>query len=522
LPRLRPEPWPITPYGPYRLLADGSLERFETEGPKVIRFIETYCVFTNGQWIGQPFRLLLWQKQLLLDLFELVWCERHQRLCRRYRTGLTGVGKKQGKTELGGALGLYFLVGDGEPAPLVPCAAAGDDQADLIFNAAKTMCELSPKLAPLVQVWDREITVPEKPNARIVRVPASGGRLDGKNVYCPLCDELHEWLTPQQVKTWGMMRGGMAAREHPMNLNFTTAGYDKRSLCYRLYEYGRRLEAGEITDPTFFFRWWEAPAECDWRDLAMLPAANPSYGVTVQEEFYRDEMSKRSESEYRRYYLNTWVEEEETWLPFGAWEACAAEDGLALGARTWVAWDQSTRRDSTALLVGQWVETGEERMARVRARIWERPLDGEGRPLADWRIPIGEVLTYLRNLGKGFDVQAIGYDPWGLTLLADELEAEGVPMVEFPQTDARMVPATESAYELIINQRLQHDGDPTLARHIRAARPKEAYRGGKRLTKARDGAFNDGAIAMVMLIGLMMGEENEESVYEKRGLTVFG
>lgn len=517
LARLRPEPWPVTPYGPYRLLADGRLERFETEGPKVIRFIETYCVFTNGKWIRQPFKLLPWEKQLLLDGFELVWCERHNRLCRKYRTWLVGVGKKQGKTELVSGIALYFLLGDGEPAPLVPCAAAGDDQADLIFNAVKTMCELSPRLADLVQVWDKQITVPEKPNAEIRRVPASGGRLDGKNIYCPLCDELHEWVTDQQRKTWGMMRGGMAAREHPVNINITTAGEDQsnlppeqQSICYRLYQYGRRMEAGEVQDPTFFFRWWEAAEDWDWRDLSGLLAANPSYGVTVQEDFYRDEMTKRSEYEFRRYYGNQFTAASESWLPYGSWEQLVHTDGLVIGAPTWAAWDQSTRRDSTAILVGQWVDDDGVRKIRIRSYIWERDIDGEGRPREDWKIPQGEVLGIIRRLGQGFEVRDIGYDPWGLTLLADELENEGLPMVEFPQTDARMVPATEAAFELVQQGRVQHDGEPRLARHIKSARPKEAYRGGKRLTKSKDGAYNDGAIALVMLIGMMMSATNEE------------
>ena len=93
----------------------------------MIRWIEAHCVFTQGEWAGKPFRLLDWQKRLLVELFEL-----QADGVRRYRWALWGVPKKQGKTELAAAIGLYPLIADGEPSPLVVCAAASDDQADLV------------------------------------------------------------------------------------------------------------------------------------------------------------------------------------------------------------------------------------------------------------------------------------------------------------------------------------------------------------------------------------------------------
>ncbi len=522
LPRLRPGPHPIVPLGPFRQGDDGKTMRFNTAGPRVIRFIEKHCVFTNGQWIGQPFKLLDWEKQLLLDLFELVWCERHKAWCRRYRTALIGVGKKNGKTELTSALGLYFLLGDGEPAPLVSCAAAGDDQADLLFNAARTMVEMSPTLSQVVQVWEKEIVVPESPNAALKRVPASGGRLDGKNIYVSLCDELHEWMPGNQEKTHGVMRGGMAARAHPLNINITTAGYDQDTICYRLYDYGRKVESGEIADSAFFFRWWQAPEECDYRDLEMLPFANPSYGVTVQEEFYRDELGKRRESDYRRYYLNQWVEAEEMWLPAGAWEECKVPGcELVEGETTFIGWDAGTHEDSTAVLAGQWV--GDK--FRVKARTWERPLAPDGQPVDDWTLPIEEVEEYVQDLWRErFKVESIAYDPAFITWSARSLADEGLPMVKFPQTDGRMVEATKAAYELIIQGKVEHDGDPVLARHLRSAVSVQTRQGGQRLTKGRVRRVRnqiDAAIALVMLIVMAMRHgDSMTSRYEDEGARI--
>jgi phage terminase large subunit-like protein len=104
--------------------------------------VEQYTCFTNGEWIGRPFRLQPWQRRLIYELFEV-----NDDDLRRYRWALVGVPKKNGKTELAAALALYFLLGDDEPSPLVVCAAASDEQADLVYGAAKTMVTMSPILS---------------------------------------------------------------------------------------------------------------------------------------------------------------------------------------------------------------------------------------------------------------------------------------------------------------------------------------------------------------------------------------
>jgi phage terminase large subunit-like protein len=46
------------------------------------------------------------------------------------------------------------------------------------------------------------------------------------------------------------------------------------------------------------------------------------------------------------------------------------------------------------------------------------------------------------------------------------LEEEGLPVVEFPQSPQRMVPATQRFFEGVMNGNLTQSGDPRLARHI--------------------------------------------------------
>ncbi len=55
-------------------------------------------------------------------------------------------------------------------------------------------------------------------------------------------------------------------------------------------------------------------------------------------------------------------------------------------------------------------------------------------------------------------------------------------MVEFPQSPARMTPATQRFYEAVVNRELTHSGDPRLGRHMDAAVLKIDTRG-QRITE---------------------------------------
>jgi phage terminase large subunit-like protein len=105
------------------------------------------------------------------------------------------------------ALALYHLMADPDEAdPWAVCAAASDRQADLVFNAAKLMCELSPALREATDRYRWEIRPKGRPG-RLERVAASAGKLDGKNISFLVVDELHEW----NLENWAILTNGTVA-----------------------------------------------------------------------------------------------------------------------------------------------------------------------------------------------------------------------------------------------------------------------------------------------------------------------
>lgn len=500
--------------------------RKPSRGRRVIEWIEGNCIHAGGEWRGKPFRLLDWQKALLMALFELLPSG-----LRRYRWALIGVPKKNGKTELAAAIALYLLIADGEPAPLVVCAASSEEQANLVFGAAKTMCMESPTLSAITECFEGEILVPSIPGAKLRRVAAAAGTNDGQNISAVICDELHEWQGTKGEAVWNVLTNGTGARRQPLILQITTAGYDlEGTICGKQYLHGCRVRSGEVDDPRFFFHWVEAPKDADHRDPEVWRQANPSYGVLVREEFFLDQLSKKTEAVFRRYFLNQWVAAEEIWIPFGVWDACRSELELDTSLPLYVGIDIARNVDSSALVVAQ---RQEERVV-LRATVWENPYP-VGHLLHDsWRMNNHLVMERCRSLFEEFPVAAcavedeeirpgpmFAYDPWRFRPEAEVLTGEGLAMVEFPQTDPRMVPASQAFYEAIMKTHVAHDGDPVLKRHVENVTADQKPRGWRMSKPVGSTRKIDAAIAAAIALYCAQttaAPEEFTSVYETRGI----
>lgn len=505
----------------------------------VIKWIEAHCVHTNDRWTGKPFRLLPWQKMVILALFVVGGDG-----LRVTRWALIGIAKKNGKTEIAAALALYFAFGpsgpDGEPEPsaLVVCAAGNDTQADLVFGAAAVMAKLSPTLKQILEVWESEITCPSLVGSKIVRVAAAAKKtsstLDGPNIYVVICDELHCWEGNGARVVWNTLTNGGVTRRQPLVLQITTAGSDKETICGEQYDYGKAVAAGEVDDPAYLFWWVEPPEGADHRDPDVIRASNPSFGLVMQLGFYNDQLGKKTENVFRRYFLNQWTSSLDGWLSAEEWDRLNVGEFWLEEDSTWTGTDAATKHDSTAHAVVQWHDCSPDcpgwnnadderhaeglasRKLRVTGAIWARPWDpSTRRPVEDWRLPIAEVEHWLRDLWQDLGAEhltACGYDPALFQRSAQQLETEGLPMIEVPQSDARMVPGTQALYQLIQSQLIEHDGDHHLRSHMLAAAARQARGGdgGFRLAKGQTKKKMDFAVALVIAIYLALFETDTD------------
>jgi phage terminase large subunit-like protein len=126
--------------------------------------------------------------------------------------------------------------------------------------------------------------------------------------------------------------------------------------------------------------------------------------------------------------------------------------------------------------------------------LWERPHDAE----QGWHTPIAEVEQTIVNTCRDgrFNVREIVFDParWNRTMMV--LDEEGLPVVAYPNSADRMVPATQKFYEAVVNGSFTHDGDERLARHIANCVTKQSSRG-VMVAKASSKRKVDAAVASI-------------------------
>lgn len=489
--------------------ATGQPLELTTFGHFVIAFLETHCVLTDSDYAGQPFVLMDWQKRLLLEMYLVHWDDKQRRWLRDHRWAMVGVPKKNGKTELAAGLGAYHAIDDEEVSAKVICAAASDDQANLLFTAASRICEWSPTLSKFTTVLDKgiEFHTGHTASSELKRVAAAAGANDGKNLSCVLVDEFHEWVQPKHRAVFVVLTQGGGARKQPINIIITTAGSDQDSDCYEMYEHGLMVMGDEIDDPTFYMCWFEAPAEADYRDPETWKAANPSWGLILQQEFYEDIITKRSESEFCRYFLNRWMESDEIWEAAEYWDDLDDIQALDPTLPLYVGIDIGRRYDTCAVIATQWDGT----KLGVLSKFWVNPYKRSDPRYTKWTVTIAEVEAHLRSLYNDFPEPAVVdedgyrepgpaflYDPHFFVRSAELLEGDGLNMVEFPQSDSKMVPAAQNLFELIKTGAVQHEHSARMRSHIRAVVPKMKDRGWRIGRPAGSAKHIDGAVALAM------------------------
>jgi phage terminase large subunit-like protein len=215
--------------------------------------------------------------------------------------------------------------------------------------------------------------------------------------------------------------------------------------------------------------WWEpSDPNADHHLRATWVEANPGLGDLVALEDFESAVLRTPEAEFRTKRCNQWVTSSETWLPHGAWDDVKDEREIPDGARVVLGFDGSFNGDSTALVAVSVEETPHIQVVEA----WERPVDD-----TDWQVPIIDVEAIIRAACKRWQVVEIACDPFRWARTYQVLEGEGLPIVEFPQSPARMTPATTRFYEAVMNKSVTQSGDVRLARHIGNAVLKADSRG---------------------------------------------
>jgi len=447
---------------------------------RVAKFLQL-LPHTKGKWAGKRELIKLEPWQLFSVCIPFGWLRKKDGT-RRFRTLLVFVPRKNGKSIIGGGLGVYMFVADGEFGAEVYSGATTEKQAWEVFRPAKQMIERTPELRDHYGV---------EVNASNMICLSDGSRFepvigkpgDGSSPSCSVVDEYHEH---QDSTLFDTMETGMGAREQPIMLVITTAGSSIGGPCHQLVRDSERMLEGVIDRPDLWPALYTIDQGDDWTSEEALRKANPNFGISISEDFLlarqRDAMqSATKQATFRTKHLNEWVGAKNAWLNMLRWREAPARKSLSEleGRPCFIGLDLASKIDIAGNIL-VFPPTPDDPLWHVHGRYYlpeARVIEELDSNTARYRefdalglltLTDGEVIDFevikedLREFAGRFDVQQVAYDPWQATQIAQEMQAEGLVMVEVRQTVQNISEPMKELEALTLRKVLAHGDCPIL------------------------------------------------------------
>lgn len=436
----------------------------------------------DGEWYGKPFDMMPWQNQIVTDVYGTMTDDG----IRQYQYVYLEIPKKNGKTELAAAAGVYHTFADGEIHGEVYGCAAERSQAAIAFDVAVEMIDQSSALKKRCKFTASKKRLEDTKTKTFYQVLSAEAY--SKHGYKPsavIFDELH--AQPDR-KLWDIMTFGAGdARRQPIWWVISTAGDDpdRNSIGWEIHQKAQKIISGELVDPRWYCKLYGAPDDADIWDERVWYESNPSLGLTIPIEKVRQAAlgARNSEAEERLFRwlrLNQWVSTKRTgWLPLTLWDSTTGEWDASelIGKKCYAGLDLSSTTDLTGLTL---LFPPQDGIPDWRA-IFEAwvPLDNMKDRVARDHVPYdkwvnqkylhatpGNVVDYdfvedrIISLSRQYNLVSLCPDPWNSHMLTQRLEKQGITIIPIPQTMAEMSPAMKEVERLLRTCMLTHEANP--------------------------------------------------------------
>jgi phage terminase large subunit-like protein len=491
----------------------------------------------KGPEADKPIRLMDWQRFVYANLFGFV--EAGTAL-RRFRQAFVAVPRGNGKTTIVAPAALYCTFMQREGGAEGYAAAVTRDQARILFDMAQQMVRRTPQLRkpPLsVKVMVNAI-FQEHTASRFAPISSDAKALDGLNVAVAVCDEIASHKTPQ---VYDVLLTAMGKRIQPLLICITTATDNSAGIGKQLWDYSLRVLDNVQQDDRLFALIYTADANDDTWSEATWRKVNPGWGQTVQPDAIhavakQARNNPAQESAFKTRHLNLWVGADQALFSMRAWQDCTdptlrIEDFA--GKPCHIALDLASKTDLAAVAIV--FPDGSNYAVFARCYLNEQAvLEARNPSYPGWArtgaltITPGNETDFsvieddIIDLGKQFQVESVGFDPWRATQLAQRLTKERVPCIELRMNAQTLSEPTIELDAAVRSGRLRHDGNGVLAWCMSNVVGHYDARGNVFPRKARPENKIDAAVALMMGIARVMTSIPTTSVYETRGLMMLG
>lgn len=467
---------------------------------------------------GNPFILEPWEDFIICNIFCLYRVDTRRR---KYKTAHISVSRKNGKTTLAAALGLFALIADGEPAASVIMAANSREQAHIDFDAASAFArQLDPRKKSLKVLRNEIVFQKNNASLRVISADASTG--DGLNPSMVILDELHE---AADSKLFDVLRSGQGFREQPLMLSITTAGFRIGGFCNQYEDYCREVLMGQKVDETLFALLYTLDDGDDWTDEGNFIKSNPNLGITVKRDWLSEQVNQAKNSPtlevgVKTKNLNVWCSSSTTWIPEHIIKKSMKKLDMSEFRNdnryiVYMGFDLAAVSDLTAFTT-MFVDPDEE---MYYFKTWyylpKRALDGKynselykmwaqkgyltltDSETTDYAYIKNDILYWYNNL----EVQLVAYDSWNATSLVNDLIKEGLPMQAYSQSIGNFNRPTKELERLILSDKVVIDNNPITRFCFDSVELKVDINGNAKPCGDHEKKKIDGVISMLNCLG---------------------
>lgn len=317
------------------------------------------------------------------------------------------------------------------------------------------------------------------------------GGLHGERPSLAICDELHEWRTGTQRRSYDAIVTGARKRPGGQVVIITTAGEAGEratsllgTLVDATHERGqteqvhRALRISRLHESRTIVAEWSAPTQ-DPDNIDAIKLANPASWRTEAELAEAAAAPDITPQTFLQFYGNVWSESKDAWIKRAVWGQMRVDElAPASGTPIMVGIDAATTEDCTAV-AWSWRLPG-DRVA-VACHVWAAKHGNAAHVFSPGgAIDKRCVIPFIRDVlvaERGLVVEEIVTDPARFDTEARMLEEEGFLVAPLWGKAALRSMAWTHWYGAVTHGRLAHDGDAVLAEHVCGAEAVMAEHG---------------------------------------------
>ena len=394
---------------------------------------------------------------------------------RRFRTSYVQLGRQNGKSFINGILAAYYGNFDRYKYGQIYCAATKQEQANIVLKEIIKFINSDEELGAWFKVHEHSNSIDCLLTHSVIKALSGDTKsADGLRPYLGIVDEYHAHKTNQIYK---LFEGGIKKLKSALISVITTAGFDLKSPCYKLYEYCCNLLKGvSENDAQFVYIAQMDEGDDIWNPENWIKA-NPllAFDADAIENMIpvastAKDMGGEDLRDFLVKQLNKWIQwsNHQYIKDIKKWKRCAVLKTIEhfRGAKCYVGVDLSSGGDLTSIaIVMPFVDEDGNKKYFVKTHsfipasrvdehiktdkvpydVWiEKGLVTPTYTLGGIKTDYKYILTYLQGLIEEYNLkpQMICYDPHNASAFLGDLEAMGWDSMSITQTAKELNDAT--------------------------------------------------------------------------------